>query len=179
MNCDSVREKLNVYLDDELEGPQREAVREHLADCPDCSLCYEELKKLDQDLHSALLTDVDPSDEFTRELLDQAEREFPGRVSTERKTGFTPAGAGTLIAGLTLVLGLFIGGYLGIGFLEFVTFSTTERVATQESTPEQSTMDDTAARFPNTVDAPPATVEAVSFRDAYQEVTELEAAQNP
>ncbi|MHB1132750.1 MAG: zf-HC2 domain-containing protein [Chloroflexota bacterium] len=36
MNCQQARELLPMYEDGELDAPQRQAVEEHLADCPDC-----------------------------------------------------------------------------------------------------------------------------------------------
>ena len=45
MNCKTLHSKLIFFLDGDLPEKEMEQVREHLAECPDCSAFAEELKK--------------------------------------------------------------------------------------------------------------------------------------
>lgn len=179
MKCSTVRDLLSAYLDDELEGTDREAVREHLECCPDCSLYYEELKQLDADLHSVIYEETDPSDRFTRELLERAEQDISGSSDHEDRFSFVSRSAGTMGAVLTLMVGLFIGAYLGMGFLDYVTSQSADRVATEQSQPEAVPAGESFSSAPDGMDSPPASPEFVTFRDSYFEVSAIEAAQTP
>jgi hypothetical protein len=46
MECEDIRERLKVFIDNDLEDPERAAVREHLDGCRDCSRAARQLDKL-------------------------------------------------------------------------------------------------------------------------------------
>ena len=47
-NCDNIQESLGAYLDGELEGTGKAQMEQHLAECKQCSLELEKLKKMEQ-----------------------------------------------------------------------------------------------------------------------------------
>ncbi len=179
VDCPVVREKLNAYLDDELEGSQRERVREHIGNCPDCSLYYEELKQLNEDLQSALVSDAEPSDAFTQDLLDRAGRMFPEAETNTTDWNSFSNHTGSVLAAVTLMIGLFIGTYTGIGFLDHVFRNSANKVATQTGESDVSIVTDTFVNSPERSITPPDSVEEVSFREPYYEVSEVELSDNP
>lgn len=47
-NCETIREKINLYLDNELFGEEQEFIRKHLEDCSDCLNLFLQEKRLEQ-----------------------------------------------------------------------------------------------------------------------------------
>ena len=61
-SCFRVKGLLSAYLDREMTGEEMILMREHLANCQDCALEFEELRRV----KSALIQipDIEPGDEF-------------------------------------------------------------------------------------------------------------------
>ena len=57
--CEMMAVRLSAYLDNELQGPERQRVEQHLAVCPDCSRYLEELRAISR--HLNLLPETEPS----------------------------------------------------------------------------------------------------------------------
>ena len=46
MKCNEIREKLSLYLDDELNEDEKKLIDEHLESCHECKKEFEEYKKI-------------------------------------------------------------------------------------------------------------------------------------
>ncbi|HUT02940.1 MAG TPA: zf-HC2 domain-containing protein [bacterium] len=57
--CEMMPVRLSAYIDNELPGPERQLVEQHLAVCPDCSRYLEELRAISR--HLNLLPEIEPS----------------------------------------------------------------------------------------------------------------------
>lgn len=158
MNCDEIRENLSAYLDDELSSEPRNAVRDHLRNCPDCSLYHEELKDLQRDLTSLLKPRSNTSGEFTRILLDEARDEFKEDADGP---GGTVRDGNLVLTVVTLVVGLICGTYLGIGFVNTIQERSTQRVEINRTATSQIAESDLNEAG-----------SAVSFTDAYFELAD-------
>lgn len=163
-DCDEVRDLRSVYVDGELGPAKRVRVDGHLEVCPDCSLYYEELRQLRDDLDSARQPVPPVSPESTEQLLTRARREFA--LTAEEPVEPSPFSGGTrktqgiLLTAVALVVGLCIGGYLGLGFLRSIEDPRVPSVL-QPSPDEEPIVSS---------ERPPVSVEVVSFSDAYFEV---------
>jgi hypothetical protein len=52
MECEDVRKRLKAFIDDDLEDPERTAVRDHLEGCRECSRAARQLGRLGEVLHA-------------------------------------------------------------------------------------------------------------------------------
>lgn len=162
MNCETIRRKLSAYFDGELRSDLRDSIRNHLGDCPDCSLYYEELKELNRDLKSFLDPIDGDVDSFTPDLLEEARHEFDGTGRPEESgSSFATSlqdNARRSLSVATLLVGIIAGTYLGIGFVNAVT---------EETVPPNGDAEPAAAPSPMVESA-----SVVSFTDAYFELAE-------
>ncbi len=163
-DCDKIRALGTAYVDGELDPQKRGRVDDHLEVCPDCSLYYEELRQLEDNLDTAREPVPPISSESTEELLTRARRELAlaGKDSVEPSSssgGFRKA-RGILLTAVALVVGLCIGGYLGLGLLRSI--EDTRAPAVVQSSPDEEPIESS--------ERPPVSVEVVSFSDAYFEV---------
>lgn len=161
MNCDRARRLLSPYLDGEIETETRTTVREHLAECPDCSLYYEELKELNEEVQSVVQSDPEAPETFTGHLLNRARRNL------NQKNERTPAVASrtsATVGTLTLALGLLAGTYLGFGFVNAV-----------RNQPVQLSGNPSAETGMTAGSAPTESASVVSFNDAYFELADAQA----
>jgi hypothetical protein len=90
MECENVRNKLKVFVDDELEGAEKKAVRDHLDECPECLRIAGQLEKLPgvlrtwkvgeppKDLYGRLQTKLESRESWWRKVLTPA---FAGKVA--------------------------------------------------------------------------------------------------
>ena len=113
MECRGVRKRLKAFMDSEMSPEEKERIQDHLISCPGCSRLVEEfsktwnlLAKLPVPGRSADLVpkiieriDAEESKEFFRRFLDYLI--------------FQPA---PLLAGLALLVGVFLGGEIGNSF---------------------------------------------------------------
>lgn len=166
MNCEETRKHLSPYMDGELRSTVRTVVESHLETCPDCSLHYEELKRLRDDVASVLTPDLEVSETFTRELLSRSRREFHLRYATGDSDGGTLVSflrdVRTLVSGTTLVLGLLTGGMLGWSVLDALRQPPVRTV-------RSSDLFTTGAGTSTPIHE---SANVVSFTDAYFEITE-------
>jgi anti-sigma factor RsiW len=110
MKCLEVQKRLKAFLDSELNPKDEMRIRQHLDSCPQCAQEREELSKT-WDLLSELPAIESPGDLFPRILQ---------KIETEETKGFLRNFLGRLIilptyalAGLALIVGLFLGGTMG------------------------------------------------------------------
>lgn len=73
MKCETVLEKLSLYLDKELAHTEREAIEEHLNECADCYAEFMALKDLVEQL--SVLKEVTPPASLRREIYQQVASE--------------------------------------------------------------------------------------------------------
>ncbi|MDQ3935048.1 MAG: anti-sigma factor, partial [Actinomycetota bacterium] len=81
MNCSEVRTLLGGYVLHALDPAEADAVRAHVAACPDCAREYEELAPLPVLLDAALDPDATPAQPpaaLEEAVLDRFARERPG-----------------------------------------------------------------------------------------------------
>lgn len=163
MNCNRARQLLSPYLDGELEAETRSTLRDHLAECPDCSLYHEELKELDEDVKSLVQSDPEVPETFTGHLLNRARRNL--NREDDDATPVSSRTATTVTVGvLTLVLGLLAGTYLGYGFVNAVRNQPVQLS-------ENPSVDTGTISNP----APTESASVVSFNDAYFELADAQA----
>lgn len=164
MNCQQVHSKLSPFLDGELEASVRSAVRTHLENCPDCSLYYEELKSLNNDLKLLLEPDSFGSKKFPERIRASAREEIErrGQQKDNRAGSSLTNAARSGLAAVTLAIGLIGGTYLGFGFMEVVgTPEPTSNTSPSVAVSERRSM----------LDQPEATP-VVSYSDAYFELAD-------
>jgi hypothetical protein len=103
MHCSKVREKLDDYLDGELDRLAHSAVREHLGGCAGCRARLDEL----QDLVARLadLTPPSPAAGFEERVLHQARRAHEGSSPVRGQHRWLAAAlAASLLAGVGIGL---------------------------------------------------------------------------
>ncbi len=93
-NCDDIRGRLTLYLDNELQGDERAAVEAHLAECESCAAIFErELGFLNAIRESAPLQVAPP------ELRAQVEKILNGEFPPLRAVPNRPRDRGRVSAG--------------------------------------------------------------------------------
>lgn len=75
LSCGQVLERLSDYLDDELEGPPRAAVEEHLRGCDACARFGGELRATVRVLREHLLAGPPPPSHLRARLAEALARE--------------------------------------------------------------------------------------------------------
>lgn len=110
MECRTVRKKLSVYQDRELDQQEQEQVRSHLRNCQACREQHGELEGLWQILGK--IEEIQPDPGFYRQLI--------RKINEPRKQGLLPSLQHLLlllrapaIVSLLLAAGLMAGSYLG------------------------------------------------------------------
>jgi anti-sigma factor RsiW len=171
MNCDQIRPKISPYLDGELGSEERRNVDVHLENCPDCSLFYEELVALDDELQSLGNYGTDPKS-FRAELLEKADREITTTPTPRNDRDQSGAvdysdGLAYVTATIMLGLGLLLGGYLSVGLIAELSTVQQTVVDSERSQPQNVPGGTDAPRF----------FQASSFSDAYFEVTDASSAE--
>lgn len=99
MECEDVRQRLKALIDDDLEDPERTAVRDHLAGCRDCAGAARQLGKLPVVLQA--WKDQEPP----ADLYERLKAGLESRASWWRKA-LTPAFAGKAALRLAEVAGI-------------------------------------------------------------------------
>lgn len=104
MNCESARETMSAFYDQELQPDLDAAAREHLHDCPDCAqhlIQFEELSKLAADLRQP---EVPAGIWPAIDSLLNAPRHGGGRSATWLRRYSRAAIAATLFLGVSITL---------------------------------------------------------------------------
>ncbi len=57
MNCENIKEKLSLYIDNLLDPDEKEKIREHIESCDSCRIYYDKLLKLDLMANGFVTTD--------------------------------------------------------------------------------------------------------------------------
>ena len=98
-NCDDIRGRLTLYLDNELQGDERATVEEHLSDCESCAAVFKrELSFLNTIRESGPLHVASP------ELRNRVEQNLKVSPGEETKRGFRFKWLVATAAGLLVVL---------------------------------------------------------------------------
>ncbi len=102
MECEDTKKRLKAFMDDELEGSEKTAIRDHLDKCPDCLRMAGQLEKLagvlrvwkagepPEDLYGRLKSEMESRESWWRKYLTPA---FAGKAALR----FTEAAAIVLI----------------------------------------------------------------------------------
>ncbi len=110
MNCETTSRKLSAYLDDELPPPERQAVEQHLADCPLCRRQLAGLRALAGPL--AQLEGTAPPADFARRVRRLAQRRRPAEQQRSVRLTWFQRAEPVLVraaAALLAVAGLWLG----------------------------------------------------------------------
>ncbi len=91
MNCQEVMELMQRYLDRDLGEPEYEAMIEHIRACPQCSVAFERLKRLSDELEH--LPKVTPLTNLVDSILPQLEQLDRQAAGERIKTPYAPASA--------------------------------------------------------------------------------------
>lgn len=165
MKCERLRSSIGAYLDGELDSKIRGAVRRHLERCPDCSLRYEELKTLRDELRSLNDFEGEVGEDFTNELLARGREEMGLDGSPEEgreSNGSNRLAPANALVTATLLVGLLVGTVLGVQFTNVVQSSRS--VETPRQLSENPEPDRPIVANPDT------------FADAYFELATAETA---
>ncbi|GAB4543927.1 MAG: hypothetical protein Kow0063_37490 [Anaerolineae bacterium] len=103
MECDDYREKMSLWLDQQLAEGEVRQVEAHIAACPDCRAALDELRRLDRLLSAA--PTLSPVPGFTKR--------FQARLAARRQRRRTWAGL-LVLATATLALSLGTAAFLAI-----------------------------------------------------------------
>lgn len=87
MECEDIKMRLKAFIDDELQGSERAAIRDHLDACGDCSIAAEQMARLPGVLHAWKAQEPPPG------LFGRLQLRLESRESWWRKY-LTPAFAG-------------------------------------------------------------------------------------
>ena len=87
MKCEKVKDKLSLYIDNQLDLAESEQIKEHLNECEECRLYYNKLLSLGEMVDSFELHDNDEYWESQKDkVLDHIEQAESERI-TDVKTG--------------------------------------------------------------------------------------------
>jgi len=90
MECENIKKQLKAFIDDELEGSEKKAIRDHLDECPECLRVAGQLEKLPgvlrawkageppQDLFGRLQSKLGSRESWWRKILTSA---FAGKAA--------------------------------------------------------------------------------------------------
>ncbi|NPE09675.1 MAG: hypothetical protein GNW80_15425 [Asgard group archaeon] len=107
ITCEIFREKIGVFINDRIDPKEDSSLAEHLKQCPECSIYYQELKTDDQalsefaDSMQPILTRIE--DNINKEL----ETEKIRTISTWKNNILRIAVAAAIIIGITIILNQF------------------------------------------------------------------------
>lgn len=89
MNCENIKEKLSLYIDNLLDPDEREKIREHIESCDSCRIYYDKLLKLGQIVNNFVTTDKteywESQKDKVMDKIEQAESEKIINVQPVRK----------------------------------------------------------------------------------------------
>ena len=95
-NCTQMQELISRMLDEELSRDEREALRRHLEDCPDCRTMYEAFSAVSGELREDL---VEPPESIRENVMSELRREqMVKRNRRSWRTALAAAAAALLVA---------------------------------------------------------------------------------
>ena len=130
MNCRTCQRQISSFIDAELEPAASEAVREHLAQCPECRSAYERMAALERGLKAIPLDRPHPS------LAAEVKARVSWIAERHQQKGAFPKWIRVPLAALIILLALGLGNLAGRsmfsilgprqpdGFLEMVASAT-------------------------------------------------------
>ncbi|MCP4705079.1 MAG: zf-HC2 domain-containing protein, partial [candidate division Zixibacteria bacterium] len=89
MNCENIKEKLSLYIDDLLDANEAEKIREHIKNCDSCRAYYNKLLKLGEMVDDFAISENEDYWEAQKdkviEKIDQAQTDKIVKVQSDRK----------------------------------------------------------------------------------------------
>ncbi|MEO0115888.1 MAG: TonB family protein [candidate division WOR-3 bacterium] len=139
-NHEAIKSKLELFVDNELNEPERKLVEEHLKECP---ACQHEVEVIMQ-LHRLVEENVpQPRTDFVKKLSNQVWLKLRKREQTQGKTRlfWLPRLVPIFAGAVTLIL---------VGIISIKFFTTTSRIEKKEISPPPSVVD----MLPDKTEAP-------------------------
>jgi anti-sigma factor (TIGR02949 family) len=119
MNCDSVRDQLNAYVDGELPAETVQHVEEHLKTCDECSEWVEEEEGIGELVKQQRVPD--PPDTLKSGVMQAVSETEKGGPSSRRVSFGGAFSGGRMAAGAMFLVGLVLGLAVQIIALQYRT----------------------------------------------------------
>lgn len=134
MNCDNFKNKIDAFVDCELTPVEHEQFKEHVEQCPNCSLLYNSYTEMLLGLQDLGTIEYTVSEELHNKIIDSVKQSKNVYVPKKSNTP-TSRKKYTLVAGL---LGLFIatGSYQTYQFLQHDIVEEQPLITITPETPE-------------------------------------------
>ncbi|MCD4813931.1 zf-HC2 domain-containing protein [bacterium] len=113
MKCEAVRKKLSAYIDQEISPELARQMNAHIQSCPSCQKEAEDLKQLWQTMGEWDAPDILSEDFETRVLRNTAKQTIPGTWLDKISQNIIPKTLLPVPAALLLMLGIYLGHYMG------------------------------------------------------------------
>jgi anti-sigma factor RsiW len=121
MNCRDQKRAISLLVDRELDKESAEALRTHLAHCPECRLLYENVTALDADLRSVMGPSTMPA------LADRVKERIAAQRENRTPYGLIPQWANAALLTVAVVVAVALGNMAGDSVTDSVLTARSDR----------------------------------------------------